>query len=74
LLAACPLDRRRQELPPRERHAAGEGIHAATLGLFQRGGTVFSAGTTDWALVLADGRDCKVERITRNVLDRLLLD
>jgi hypothetical protein len=34
---------------------------------------VFSAGTTDWAQVLADGRDRKVERITRNVLDRLLL-
>ena len=42
-------------------------MHAATLG------TVFSAGTTDWAQVLADGRDRKVERISRNVLDRLLL-
>ena len=73
LLAACPLDHRWQDLPPRARHAAGEGIHAATLGLFERGGTVFSAGTTDWAQVLADGRDRKVERITRNVLDRLLL-
>ena len=73
LLAACPLDRRWPELPPRERHAACEGVHAAALGLFQRGGTVFSAGTTDWAQVLADGRDRKVERITRNVLDRLLL-
>ena len=72
LLAACPLDRRWQELPPRERHAAGEGVHAATLGLFERKGIVFSAGTTDWAQVLADGRDRKVERITRNVLDRLL--
>lgn len=73
LLAACPLDRRWQELPARRRHAAREGVHAATLGLFERGGTVFSAGTTDWAQVLADGRDRKVERITRNVLDRLLL-
>lgn len=72
LLAACPLDRRWQELPPRERHAAGEGLHAATMGVFERGGTVFSAGTTDWAQVLADGRDRRVERITRNVLDRLL--
>lgn len=72
LLAACPLDRRWQELPPRERHAAGEGVHAATMGVFERGGTVFSAGTTDWAQVLADGRDRRVERITRNVLDRLL--
>ena len=74
LLAACPLDRRWQELPPRERHAAGEGVHAATMGVFERGGTVFSAGTTDWAQVLADGRDRRVERITRNVLDRLLRD
>ncbi|MGJ9419295.1 N,N-dimethylformamidase beta subunit family domain-containing protein [Massilia sp. CMS3.1] len=73
LLAACPLDSRWQALPPREHHAAGEGVHAATLGLFERGGTVFSAGTTDWAQVLADGRDRQVERITRNVLDRLLL-
>ncbi len=73
LLAACPLDARWQALPPRERHAAGEGVHAATLGLFERGGTVFSAGTTDWAQVLADGRNRTVERITRKVLDRLLL-
>jgi hypothetical protein len=73
LLAACPLDARWQELPPRERRAAGEGVHAATLGLFTRHGTVFSAGTTDWAQVLGDARDRKVDRITRNVLDRLLL-
>lgn len=73
LLAACPLDARWQSLPARERHAAGEGVHAATLGLFEGGGTVFSAGTSDWAQVLADGRDRSVERITRNVLDRLLL-
>lgn len=72
LLAACPLDRRWQELPPRERHLAGEGEHAATIGVYERGGTVFSAGTTDWAQVLADGRDRRVERITRNVLDQLL--
>jgi hypothetical protein len=72
LLAACPLDARWQELPPRERHAAGEGMHAATLGLFTRNGSVFSAGTTDWAQVLDAGRDRRVERITRNVLDRLL--
>lgn len=72
LLAACPLDARWQALPARARHAAGEGVHAATLGLFERGGTVFSAGTSDWAQVLAGGRDRQVERITRNVLDRLL--
>ncbi|MFC0253510.1 N,N-dimethylformamidase beta subunit family domain-containing protein [Massilia consociata] len=71
LLAACPLDRRWQELPPRERHGAGEGVHVAAMGMFRRGGTVFSAGTTDWAQVLGGARDRKVERITRNVLDRL---
>jgi hypothetical protein len=32
---------------------------------------VFHAGTTDWAQVLATGADARVERITRNVLDRL---
>jgi hypothetical protein len=71
LLAACPLDRRWQELPPRERHGPGEGVHLAAMGVFRRGGTVFSAGTTDWAQLLGDGRDRRVERITRNVLDRL---
>jgi hypothetical protein len=71
LLAACPLDERWQERPPREGLAAGEGVHAATCGLFTRNGTVFSAGTTDWARVLASGEPV-VERITRNVLDRLL--
>jgi hypothetical protein len=72
LLAAAPLDARWQERPPRERHAAGEGVHAATMGVFTRGGTVFSAGTTDWAQVLANGSEPAVGRITRNVLDRLL--
>lgn len=72
LLAACPLDARWQELPARARHGAGEGVHAATMGLFTRPGMVFAAGTTDWAQVLDSGRDPRVERITRNVLDRLL--
>jgi len=43
---------------------------AAVLGLYNRGGTVFTAGTTDWAHGLAGG-DPIVERITRNVIDRL---
>jgi hypothetical protein len=49
----------------------GTGNGAATMGLFQRHGTVFNAATTDWARVLAGGRSPAVERITRNVLDRL---
>jgi hypothetical protein len=72
ILAAARLGPGWQELPAREHHGAGEGIHAATLGLFTNGGTVFSAGTTDWAQVLGCGRDRQVERITRNVLDGLL--
>lgn len=43
----------------------------AVMGTYSRGGTVFSAGTTDWSYGLA-GQDPTVERITRNVLDRLL--
>ncbi|MBD5633688.1 MAG: hypothetical protein IAI49_04330 [Candidatus Eremiobacteraeota bacterium] len=46
------------------------GNGAGVLGVFRRGGTVFTAATTDWARVLAEG-DPAVERITRNVLDRL---
>lgn len=72
VLAAAPLDGAWQELPAREGRAAGTGIHAATMGLFARRGTVFSSGTTDWAQVLACARDRRVERITRNVLDGLL--
>ncbi|MDX2036429.1 MAG: DUF6605 domain-containing protein [Isosphaeraceae bacterium] len=43
---------------------------AAVLGVYTRGGTVFTCGSTDWSHGLR-GRDPKVERITRNVLDRL---
>lgn len=71
VLAVGPLDVRWQELPPREGFGAGEGVHSATLGLYERGGTVFTAGTTDWAQVLVGGAEPAVERITRNVIDRL---
>jgi len=70
LLAASPLGDRWQERPPRELHKTGEGIHAATMGIFTRNGTVFTAGTTDWAQVL--GQDPCVDQITRNVIDGLL--
>lgn len=45
---------------------------AATLGLYTvpSGGTVFTAATTDWPHGLR-GKDPSVDRITRNVLDRL---
>jgi hypothetical protein len=40
------------------------------LGLYTRGGTVFTCGSTDWAHGL-NGKNPVVERITRNILDRL---
>jgi hypothetical protein len=71
VLAASVLDGNWQELPPREAYPAREGIHAATMGIFSRNGTVFTAGTTDWAQVLENEH---VHIITRNVIDRLLRD
>jgi hypothetical protein len=72
LLAASPLGAGWQELPAREPRATGGGLHAATMGAFTRTGTVFTAGTTDWAQVLCE--EPRVQRITRNVIDRLLAD
>ncbi len=72
VLAAGLLGSGWQERPPREMHAANEGIHTATMGVFTRTGTVFSAGTTDWAQVLASGQDARVGIITRNVIEHLL--
>lgn len=45
-------------------------VGAAVLGTYTRGGTVVTCGSTDWAHGLR-GKDKVVERITRNVLDRL---
>lgn len=45
-------------------------VGAACLGVYTRGGTVFTAGTTDWSHGLR-GKDPAVERITHNVLRRL---
>lgn len=47
-----------------------EQMGAAVLGCYTQGGTVFTTGCTEWARGLA-GHDPAVERITRNVLDRL---
>ena len=70
LLAACALGADWQERPSRPDQR--QDIHAACMSVFTRGGTVFSAGTTDWSQVLASGEDAQVERITHNVLRRLL--
>lgn len=42
----------------------------AVMGMYQRNGTVFTCGSTDWSHGLR-GRDPIVERITRNVIDTL---
>jgi hypothetical protein len=46
------------------------GNGSGVLGIYERGGTVFTAATTDWPRVLFEGNPT-VDRITRNVLDRL---
>ena len=43
---------------------------AAVIGTYTQGGTVVTVGSTDWAHGLS-GKDPVVDRITRNVLDRL---
>jgi hypothetical protein len=72
LLAASLLNDSWQERPPREAYPADAGVHAATMGIFSRNGTVFTAGTTDWAQVLGNGQDAHVDTVTRNVIGRLL--
>ena len=42
----------------------------AVLGTYVRGGTVFTCGSTDWSHGLAGG-DPIVERVTRNVIEKL---
>lgn len=51
------------------RESQGRGLRAATMGLYTRRGIVFTAATTDWTRVLTVNQI--VDRITRNVLDRL---
>lgn len=49
----------------------GLGNGAATMGVLRRGGTVFTAATTDWPRLLTSAATPQVAAITRNVLDRL---
>lgn len=51
-------------------HVARLAHNHAVMGLHTNGGTVFTAGTTDWVYGLT-GRDPVVEKITRNVIERL---
>ncbi len=52
-----------------ERWENGRKGHAV-LGVYTRGGTVFTCGSTDWSHGLRGG-DAHVDRITRNILERL---
>ena len=54
---------------PRRRWPASTHGHAV-MGVHQPGGTVFTAGSTEWAWGLAN-HDPVIERITANLLDRL---
>lgn len=51
-------------------HGAGLGGYA-TMGLFRRNGTTFTAATTDWPAGLSRARSA-VPQITRNVIRRLM--
>jgi len=55
-----------QPLPENVADRDGAGV----LGVYTRGGTVVTAGSTDWANGLAAG-DPVVDRVTRNLFDRL---
>jgi hypothetical protein len=74
ILATCPArwhpdDALWYDRFPRDASGA-PALGAAVLGLYQRGGAVFTVGSTDWAHGLRGG-DEVVERVTRNVLERL---
>jgi hypothetical protein len=53
-----------------DEHVARLSHNHAVMGTYTRRGTVFTAGTTDWTYGLA-GNDPDIEKITRNVIDRL---
>ncbi len=74
ILATCPArwhpdDALWYDRFPRDPEGA-PAVGAAVFGTYTRGGTVVTAGTTDWSHGLRGG-DEVVERITRNILDRL---
>jgi len=69
VLATAPAQWHPDDCEWYERWQPGRKGHAV-LGVYTRGGTVFTCGSTDWSHGLR-GRDPVVERITRNLLDRL---
>ncbi|WP_437849536.1 N,N-dimethylformamidase beta subunit family domain-containing protein [Sorangium sp. So ce363] len=54
----------------RQWRAQGQG-GLSTMGIYRRGGTVFTAASVDWAAPFDRGTAPEIERITRNVLEKL---
>jgi hypothetical protein len=69
VLATCPASWHPDDAAWYEGWNMGR-VGNCTLGLYVQGGTVFTTGSTDWAHGLKGG-DKIVDRVTRNVLDRL---
>lgn len=69
VLASCPAKWHPDDAEWYERWQKGR-VGNACLGVYTQGGTVFTSGSTDWAHGLRGG-DKIVDRVTRNVLDRL---
>jgi hypothetical protein len=69
VLATCPAKWHPDDCEWYDRWEQGR-IGNCCLGLYTRGGTVFTCGSTDWAHGLRGGDDV-TEQVTRNILGRL---
>ena len=69
VLGTCPVRWHPDDAEWYEKWEKGR-TGAACMGIYTKGGTVFTAATTDWARGLR-GEDPTVERITKNLIDRL---
>lgn len=69
VLATCPAKWHPGDCEWYEKWEKGR-VGAAVMGVYTRGGTVVTCGTTDWAHGLR-GKDPAVEQITKNILNRL---
>lgn len=69
VLATCPVRWHPDDAAWYDRWSP-DTIGNSTLGLYTQGGTVFTSASTDWSHGLKGG-DKIVDRVTRNVLDRL---
>jgi hypothetical protein len=69
VLATCPARWHPDDCEWYEKWEKGR-VGQSVIGVYTRGGTVVTVGSTDWSHGLS-GNEPAVERITRNVLDRL---